>query len=615
MHRSMIAAVAGLALAAVAQPAAAACQFVQLAELPVTMQGLRATIKVKINGHDSTLVVDTGAFFNTISTQGAADYAMTPVATPFGMRVRGVGGGEKDAKAVRAATFDFAGAPFKNFDFLVADRVGGGGIDGLLGENILGNFEVEYDLANGFIRLFKAMDCGFNTNLAYWSAGKALSQLPLITGDPGNHGSVERIPGPKAYLKDLVTAAKVDGHSIKVVFDTGTPLSVLSRPAAARAGVKPSTEGVVPAGVDFGLFGGGMQTYIAPFDSFAIGDEEVQHTRLRIADIELSKGDMLLGADFFLSHRILISNSQHRLYFTYNGGPVFKLDREAGIQTARAPASASPVATPATAPAATASADAGDLKTAADYARRAAAAAARRDFPAAVADDTHAIALDPKDPATYVARATARFEIRQGLAALNDLNDALKLKPDYAPALLLRGEATLGVDKPHALADLEAAMKLSPGDRTMPLTVASAYVRAEEYPRGIALLDAWLADHPKDEDRPGVLAERCNARATWGQENERALTDCDAAVKVVGRSAGVLENRGVVLLRLGRLDEAISQFDAAIKIDPKAPWALYGRGLAKQKRGDKAAGDADIAAAVAVRPNLPQLAKRYGLAG
>jgi hypothetical protein len=35
--------------------------------------------------------------------------------------------------------------------------------------------------------------------------------------------------------------------------------------------------------------------------------------------------DMLLGADFFLSHHILISNSQHKLYFTYNGGPVFDL--------------------------------------------------------------------------------------------------------------------------------------------------------------------------------------------------------------------------------------------------------------------------------------------------
>ena len=38
---------------------------------------------------------------------------------------------------------------------------------------------------------------------------------------------------------------------------------------------------------------------------------------------------MLLGADFFLSHRILVSNSQHKLYFTYNGGPVFQLDRGA----------------------------------------------------------------------------------------------------------------------------------------------------------------------------------------------------------------------------------------------------------------------------------------------
>jgi hypothetical protein len=32
---------------------------------------------------------------------------------------------------------------------------------------------------------------------------------------------------------------------------------------------------------------------------------------------------MLLGADFFVSHRIYVSNAQHKMYFTYNGGPVF----------------------------------------------------------------------------------------------------------------------------------------------------------------------------------------------------------------------------------------------------------------------------------------------------
>ena len=32
---------------------------------------------------------------------------------------------------------------------------------------------------------------------------------------------------------------------------------------------------------------------------------------------------MLLGADFLRSHRVLVANSQRKLYFTYSGGPVF----------------------------------------------------------------------------------------------------------------------------------------------------------------------------------------------------------------------------------------------------------------------------------------------------
>ena len=46
---------------------------------------------------------------------------------------------------------------------------------------------------------------------------------------------------------------------------------------------------------------------------------------MRIADIDLSEGDMLLGSDFFLAHHIFVSNSTRRLFFTYNGGVVFNL--------------------------------------------------------------------------------------------------------------------------------------------------------------------------------------------------------------------------------------------------------------------------------------------------
>ena len=32
---------------------------------------------------------------------------------------------------------------------------------------------------------------------------------------------------------------------------------------------------------------------------------------------------MLLGADFLRAHRVLVSHSQRKMYFTYLGGPVF----------------------------------------------------------------------------------------------------------------------------------------------------------------------------------------------------------------------------------------------------------------------------------------------------
>ena len=36
---------------------------------------------------------------------------------------------------------------------------------------------------------------------------------------------------------------------------------------------------------------------------------------------------MLLGADFLRAHRVLVSHSQRKMYFTYLGGPVFAAPR------------------------------------------------------------------------------------------------------------------------------------------------------------------------------------------------------------------------------------------------------------------------------------------------
>lgn len=599
-HRLPVAAAfAALALAA-AGPASAACQFQKIAEVPVTMEGLQPTLMAQINGKDGKFLIDTGAFFSGVTADTAARYGMKKSIAPFGAKVLGVGGVQRDMQAVSAENFTFAGVGFRNSDFILVGRIGGSGIVGNIGENLMGPFDVEYDFANGAIRYFKATGCGLDANLAYWSAGMALSRIPVID--------------PPSILTAIIADAKVDGHTIRVMFDSGASLSVMSRNAAGRAGIRVNSEGVVNGGTSYGIYGKGLDAFLAPFASFAIGSEEIKNTRLRVADIDLRNADMLLGADFFLSHRILISNSQKKVYFTYNGGPVFRLD-QASQQLAKAsPAPAPAAGAAATAEAPPASSASDGPKTAAEFARRASAEAARRELEPAIADLSRAIELEPENARLYRERAQVRLAARQPVLAMSDLDAALKREPKDVDSLMRRGELYLAVRAPEkAKADFEAATKLAPDNSELPARIGVAYGRAGLFEPAIAELNLWIAAHPKSEDMPQALSARCWTRAVWGKELEAALADCDTALRR-NKVSEVMANRGLVLLRMGRLDEAVVQYNAAIGQQPKLAPALYGRGLAELKKGDKAKGEADIAAANALAPGLAAQYRRFGLA-
>ena len=583
------------ALTLLASAARAECKLQKIVEMPVTMDGLRPHVAAKINGHDVTLLVDSGFFFSDLSDEAVARFGMKRSTAPYGLEIGGVGGHSRDARAAVAQDFSFAGAQFHNIEFLVGGRVGDAVAVGVVGENILGPFDVEYDLGNGMIRFFKAQGCG-DANLAYWSAGMSLSRIP--------------IDAPGKYIQQITAKAQVNGHTIRVTLDTGDPLSVLSLNAAARAGVQVSTAGVTSAGVSYGIYGKGQEAFLAPFASFKIGGEEIKNTRLRMADLALPDTDMLLGVDFFLSHRILVSNTQKKLYFTYSGGPVFRLDQARSQQAQAAPTPGVAIPTAAAgAPAETAA-----PKTAAEFQRRGQAYAARREFPAAIADFSKAIELEPNEAAHYHARALARLAARQPVLAMADLDQALKFNPGDVQALMARGQLYLGTKYPaRAKADFEAAMKLSPDNAGLQAQVGLAYASAGLFDPALLALDGWVAAHPRDGSLPQVLNARCWTRAMANRELDKALADCDTAMRG-DKVSTVMQNRGLVLLRMGRLDEAIAQYTAAIRAQPRAAQALYGRGLAELKKGAKAQGEADIAAAGAIAPGLQAEYKRFGLA-
>jgi tetratricopeptide (TPR) repeat protein len=577
---------------------AAECHLARWAELPVTMNGLRPTITAQINGVDALFTLDSGAFWSMLTPAAAEQYKLHPDGSRVpGLSVQGVGG-RVDAKIATVAIFTLFDVPFHKVEFIVGGSDPGRGTVGLLGQNVLRIADVEYDLAQGVVRIVKARDCKRN-DLAYW----------VKQSEPYSRMDIEVAT---AWSPHTVGVGYLNGAKIRITFDTGAATSIIGLRAAAKAGIKPGTAGVEPAGLSSGLGREWVDTWIATFPSLKIGDEEVRNARLHFGD--LGDLDMLLGADFFLSHRVYVANSQAKLYFTYNGGPVFNLAspaiaaRSTAADTDSPPAGASP-------PDSTQSTnDAGAPADAAGIARRAAAFASRRDFEHALQDFNRACELAPNEASYYYQRGLVRYSLRQPAEAAGDIDRAITLKPDYVDALVMRAQIRLHKHAiTEAISDLDTVDRLAPKEANIRLRLAGLYGDADRLPAAIAQLDLWIPGHSQDVSLSQALNDRCWARALLGQELDRALSDCNAGLRLQAHSQELLDSRGLVHLRRGEFDKAIADYDAALKIDPKEAWSLYCRGLAELRAKKNKEGEADIAAAAAIAPHMAERAKRYGI--
>jgi len=569
-----------------AQPAWSACKITLIAELPVTMDGDRAMVPVKINGVDTKLVVDSGSFFNMVSPASAAEFHMVLDPAPDGFVVEGLNGRTEDVKIGKAANFTVAGITYHNVRFVVAGTGLGGDGAGLLGQNVLDVADVEYDLPDGIIRLFRESDC-HGANLAYWAGSQGHSELAL---DEPTNGDT-----------DTAGWATLNGVRIHVQFDTGTGDSMLSLRAAQRAGVKPGDPGVVAAGYTSGITAHSyLRAWIAPFSSFELGDEGIKNFKLEIGAMGTDV-DMLVGMDFFHSHRVFVSNDQNRMFFTYTGGPVFRTEHPPTAPVAAAPTGAG------------GSADASSL-TADGYARRAAAEVSRRDQRGAVADLDSAIALAPNEPAYRVRRAEAEDALDKGDAALADLDAALKLDPRDIDALIDRADMRLDQSMAdEARIDLKAAEAALKPDDDQRHDVAMAELRADMEPAALHQLDLWITGHPNDDRLAGAVNARCWTKALRNEDLDGALADCNHALMLEPGAPDILGSRGLVRLRRGEYEKAIVDYNGSLKLQPNHAWSLYGRGLAELKLGRSAEGQADLAAARRADKDMDAIAEKRGL--
>jgi tetratricopeptide (TPR) repeat protein len=118
---------------------------------------------------------------------------------------------------------------------------------------------------------------------------------------------------------------------------------------------------------------------------------------------------------------------------------------------------------------------------------------------------------------------------------------------------------------------------------------------------------------PEEGCRAGDLQQYVLGEGDCRVALESALADCNAALAKAPDMAGYLDSRGLVLLRLGRIDDAIADYDQALAKSPNTPSALFGRAIAWARKGDRAKAESDAAAAAKVDPDIRAEFERYGV--
>jgi predicted aspartyl protease len=306
-------------LMAFSQPAEAACRYSKFAALQVETDQLSPRIDGSVNGHPVQVLIDSGAY-GTALTRRAAEEAKLPLSHTDHTSV-GVSGESQEYQA-SVQEFTIGAAKWGRMRMRVIWDIAGSNEDGaILGANVLFQNDVELLLKDKTIHLFRPQDC-HDTYLGYWD--KDAIVLPMLDNRSASD------------LRAMITV-EVNGKPMRALLDTGAQVSVIDQKAAERAGV------TKPADAQERTLNGigtrRLPTWQGTFQVVAIGPEEIRNTKLSVTDLwGAARKDLgywgseslthmpevVLGADFLTSHRVLFANSQRRVYLTHLGGPVFK---------------------------------------------------------------------------------------------------------------------------------------------------------------------------------------------------------------------------------------------------------------------------------------------------
>lgn len=225
--------------------------------------------------------------------------------------------------------------------------------------------------------------------------------------------------------------------------------------------------------------------------------------------------------------------------------------------------------------------------------------------------------------------------------AMDSFDRAIRLNP-VAYIYLNRSQVRPFADTAGKLADLDAALKIDPQHEDVLAEKAEILSRAGRHPEAIDLYERAI-DLALDgsylqmaraialeragratEARNLFEAERGKAktagdfnRLCWSKVTndvllQSAWEDCREALRRDPKHQGAAESLAMVLLKLGRLEEALTAYNDAISSKPGAN-VYMGRAIVRARLKDTAGARDDANEARRRRPNIDDIFAEYGL--
>lgn len=266
--------------------------------LPVAMRGAALLVPVRVNGITQVYMVDTGGAVSVMERRSA--YALGLMHKLGQNTVRDVAG-ERVVDVVTADKLNIGTLVFDNQHLVVSDGLP---VDGVIGLDILSRYDLDIDEPHNRMTLHKAGLCQGDKPLA---DGPVL-EMAAIRGIKSGSGAGQHT------APFLLVAAKLDGKYGLAMLDSGALSgSVVSARFANAAG---TTSDHLADDIRVPIRGLGPTTQMAvhQFTELNVGGEIFSHPQLQVSTDLGARFPLVLGADYFRTHRIWLNFSADRVF-------------------------------------------------------------------------------------------------------------------------------------------------------------------------------------------------------------------------------------------------------------------------------------------------------------